>query len=1211
MRHTNKFKFFLLIILGLIFNHSWSQVTTFSYTGGVQTYTVPLGVTSIQLETWGAQGGTGTGFDGVAGTGGLGGYSIGNLVVTPGQVLEVYVGGAGASTGPGGFNGGGQAGSNYGAAGGGASDVRTAPYALGDRVIVGGGGGGGAFGSYGNPGGHGGGLTGGSGTSGGSFTAGTGGTQVAGGAAGYSYGGTAPGTLGNGGGTGAYHNAGGGGGWYGGGSGAAHAGAGGGSSYIDGVTDGVTTTGLRTGNGEVIITELCELLTVTVTDDEVCLGESFTLNATGLGTVTWDGGIVNGAPFTTVSAGIVTYTATSDDDGDCNFQIDIEVHELPTVTASVDDNEVCDGESFTFTGGGADTYTWDLGVTNGVAFTGSVGTETYTVTGTDANGCQNTATVDATVHELPTVTASVDDDEVCDGVSFTFTGGGADTYSWDSGVTDGVAFTASVGTDTYTVTGTDANGCQNTATIDATVHDQPSVTASVDDDEVCDGESFVFTGGGAATYAWDLGVTDGLAFTASVGTATYTVTGTDANGCQNTATVDATVYELPTVTATVDDSEVCDGASFVFTGGGAATYAWDLGVTDGLAFTASVGTDTYTVTGTDANGCQNTATVDATVYALPAVTASVDASEVCEGHSFIFTGGGATSYAWDMGVTDGVSFEALVGTETYTVTGTDDNGCVNTESVDATVHGLPTIIANASEVEICFDETVIFTGDGAVTYEWDMGVTDAVPFDPPLAGTETYSVIGTDANGCENTASVDVTVNDEIVITYVSYDEVYGGDGEIDITVSGGAPTYTFDWDNDGTGDFDDTEDLTDLVSGTYTVEVKDAANCTAIAVIDVVLSCTPLTVTVSDYFICQNELLILDATSLSGADISWDLGAIDGVGFYPDTTGEVTFTATSEDGSDCPLTVGVEILEAPIVAPTIGGESYCEGDTIVLGAGGNADTYSWDLLDLTPEVGVTTYTLTGVFDETGCATSTSIDVTVHELPEVTASTDHDEICLGNTVILTGDGAETYGWDPAEIINGVEYMPEEIGTYVYTVIGMDENGCENEASVAVNVIEGLTLTYAVTHVTGGGDGEIDLTIEGGTPAYSIDWDNDGTGDFDDEEDLTGLSNGLYTVEVLGSEGCKGNAEVWVYNTAGTPEISQDILSVYPNPATDNVIIEYEGIFNYSLMTINGDIITTGVGNDKKNLNLDDLSDGVYFITIESEDRVKTVKIVKQ
>ena len=136
-----------------------AQETTFSYTGAVQTYTVPVGVTSIQLETWGAQGGSTTGLDGLPATGGLGGYAIGNLDVTPGQVLNVYVGGAGVPAGAGGYNGGGT-GATYGCSGGGASDVRIAPYSLTDRAIVAAGGGGGSYGSYSSGGGHGGGLIG-------------------------------------------------------------------------------------------------------------------------------------------------------------------------------------------------------------------------------------------------------------------------------------------------------------------------------------------------------------------------------------------------------------------------------------------------------------------------------------------------------------------------------------------------------------------------------------------------------------------------------------------------------------------------------------------------------------------------------------------------------------------------------------------------------------------------------------------------------------------------------------------------------------------------------------------------------------------------------------------------------------------------------------------------------------------------------------------
>ena len=522
------------------------DVTTFTYTGAVQTYTVPAGVTAIQIECWGAQGGTGTGFDGVEGTGGLGGYSIGELAVTPGQVLEVYVGGAGDMFGPGGFNGGGQAGTNYGAAGGGGSDVRVTPFGFGDRVIVAGGGGGGAFGSYGNSGGHGGGLVGGTGSSGGGFTAGTGGTQVAGGAAGCCYGAATGGSFGLGASPGDYHNAGGGGGWYGGGSGAGHAGAGGGSSYIDGVTSGSTTAAVREGHGQIIITVLCSPITVTVSDDVICLGESFTLEGSGLGTISWDGGVENGVPFTPATSGVFTYTASSDDGGDCVYALDIEVIALPVVVATADETEICLGESVILSGSGADTYSWDMGVTDGVAFEPGVGTEIYTVTGTDAGtGCENTDEIEVIVNDLPAVAANASDNEICLGESFTLTGSGATTYVWTpDGTLDGEEITPeATGTTTYEVTGTDDNGCVNTASTEVTVYDAISITYTTEDEMMgADGSIDITVTGGNPTYSFDwdndgTGDFDDTEDLTGLSGGTYNVTIEDEAGCSATETI--------------------------------------------------------------------------------------------------------------------------------------------------------------------------------------------------------------------------------------------------------------------------------------------------------------------------------------------------------------------------------------------------------------------------------------------------------------------------------------------------------------------------------------------------------------------------------------------------------------------------------------------------------------------------------------------------
>jgi len=268
-----------IVLLSLTGNSLYSQ-TTFNYTGSMDTYIVPVGINAITIECWGAEGNIGLGLAG--GSAGLGGYSKGELAVTPGQVLNIYVGGQN------GYNGGG-IGGNIGAGnGGGASDVRTGGITLGDRVIVaGGGGGGGATGcqndlAAGN-GGYGGGGAGTDGTSSSSGAGGIGGALGIGGGAGLgcpSFLGT-PGlddgtggdgqgcccstTPGGGGGGGGYVNGGGGGGGSagtpacsgndkGGGAGGA-----GGSSWIGTLANTTITDGIQSGEGVIVISEICSI----------------------------------------------------------------------------------------------------------------------------------------------------------------------------------------------------------------------------------------------------------------------------------------------------------------------------------------------------------------------------------------------------------------------------------------------------------------------------------------------------------------------------------------------------------------------------------------------------------------------------------------------------------------------------------------------------------------------------------------------------------------------------------------------------------------------------------------------------------------------------------------------------------------------------------------------------------------------------------------
>ena len=210
---------------------------------------------------------------------------------------------------------------------------------------------------------------------------------------------------------------------------------------------------------------------------------------------------------------------------------------------------VCSGTAVTLSGSGANTYTWNNGVSNGVAFTPAA-TQTYTVTGTNANGCSNTAQVTVTVNALPTVSAG-QNQVVCAGTAVTLNGSGANTYTWNNGVSNGVAFTPAA-TQTNTVTGTNANGCSNTAQVTITVNALPIVSAG-NNQTVCNGSQVTLAASGAITYLWNNGIQNAVPFTPNA-TQTYIVTGTNANGCQNYDTVLVTVNNP---SSSIIDSVAC------------------------------------------------------------------------------------------------------------------------------------------------------------------------------------------------------------------------------------------------------------------------------------------------------------------------------------------------------------------------------------------------------------------------------------------------------------------------------------------------------------------------------------------------------------------------------------------------------------------------------------------------------------------------------
>lgn len=572
---------------------------TFNFTGGTQTFTVPAGVNSIVVDVQGAQGQANALNQA---TGGLGGRVQATISVTPGEVLQINVGGGGTVATVGGFNGGAAAGvadcnTASGGGGGGKSDIRRSPFGFnGTDVLVVAGGGGGAGGSRvaacgpGGGGGGGAGWFGGGGGAGYDGTGGGGGTPSAGGVGGvfgFTGGGNgANGTAGaggvggtviannqtasqtgvNGGGgggtTGATGASGGGSTWRGGGGG-------GGSSFAGPGTSAVThTQGFRSGNGQIIVT---------------WTGTSCTASTREPVTVTLD----NIAPTAVCQADTVILDSTGN----------------ATLLASEIDNSSADNCSVTSLSVSPSSFTCN-----------NAGLNNVTLTVTDGNGNSSTCSTVVTVMGQPIASTMVADTTTCghhvschggnDGVAHANGIGGCNnfTYLWSNGATTGTVTNLTAGT--HTVTVTDAGGATSVQTVTITEPTALQATTTSTPSCVSDptGSATVNANGGndclAYTYLWNNGATTATASGLSAGT--HTVTVTDGGGCTATQSVTVAALPAPNPTFTASGNTLTTGQTWV-------TYQWllngsNISGANANSFTATA-SGSYSLMVTDSNGC--------------------------------------------------------------------------------------------------------------------------------------------------------------------------------------------------------------------------------------------------------------------------------------------------------------------------------------------------------------------------------------------------------------------------------------------------------------------------------------------------------------------------------------------------------------------------------------------------------------------------------
>ena len=899
----------------------------------------------------------------------------------------------------------------------------------------------------------------------------------------------------------------------------------------------ISGTGTTT---QVITVNALPTVTSTVTSATVCAGTSTTITAGGASTYTWMPGSLTGTSVVVTPLTTTTYVITGTAANGCTNTATriITVNPLPNITTTTTGATICAGASTTITAAGGTTYTWMPGSLTGTTVTVSpTTTTTYVVTGTNANGCQNTATRVITVNPSPTVTATAGSPSICTGGSTTLTGSGASTYAWMPGSLTGTTVTVSpTTTTTYVVTGTAANGCTSTQTVLVTVTPTPTVTTTTTGATICNGSSTSITASGATTYTWMPGSLTGTTVTVSpTTTTTYVVTGTS-GGCTSTATRVITVIPTPTVATTSPTTTICSGSSTTITASGASTYSWMPGSLTGTTVTVSpTTTTTYVVTGTAANGCTNTATRVITVNPTPTVTTTTTSATICNGSSTSITASGATTYSWMPGSLTGTTVTVSpTTTTTYVVTGTSA-GCTGTATRVITVIPTPTVATTTTGATICSGNSTTITGTGATTYSWMPGSLTGTTVTVSPTTTTTYVVTGTAANGCTNTATRVITVNPSPTVTPTATNNSICTGGNTTLSATG-ASTYLW-MPGSLTGP---SVVVTPTVTTTYSVTGTAANGCTNLQTILITVGAQP-TVTASspNATICIGSSATLNAAGTSS--YSWMPGSLTGTSVTVSPTVTTTYTVTGTNGPGCSntATITVTVNTLPTVTASASLSTICDGSSTTL-TGGGASTYNWmpgslsgTSVPVTPNAN-TTYTVTGT-DVNGCTNTSTVAVVVNTLPTVAASASLSTICDGSTTTLTGSGASTYNWMPGSL-SGTSVPVTPNANTTYTVTGTDGNGCTDTSTVIVTV-NSLPAVAASATLNTICDGDSTTLSASGASTYN--WM---PGSFSTVSvNVAPNANTTYTVTGTDGNGCSNTSTV-IVNVNALPSVAASASS---------------------------------------------------------------------
>jgi len=909
-----------------------------------------------------------------------------------------------------------------------------------------------------------------------------------------------------------------------------------------------------------VIIDVFALPICTISGDQtICDGQSTDFCApTGLASYLWSNGATTNCINVNI-AGIYSVTVTNSDGCTSVCSVTLTINSLPICTISGDDF-ICDGSSTDICApAGYANYLWSNGQTTNCINVTQAGI--FSVTVTDVEGCTNVCSITISINPLPNCTIT-GDNTICDGASTDLcTPTGYASYLWSNGQTTNCISVSLAGT--YSVTVTDALGCSNVCSITVDIIPPPVCTIS-GNPSFCEGLSTdLCAPAGASSYLWSTGETTNC-ITVNLG-GIFSVTVTNSEGCSSVCSITISVDPIPICIITGKD-DFCNVGEIITlcAATGASSYLWSTGETSICIDITNVGT--YSVTVTNAEGCTNSCSKTLTFQPLPDCVISGEDFLCEDGQTIeICTPPGAASYLWSTGATTNCIMINTAGT--YSVTITDQDGCISTCSKTIIIDPFPECIISGPDF-LCEEGQAIdlCVPSGASTYLWSTGATtNCITIN--MSGT--YSVTVTNTNGCQSICSKIITVNPIENCQIDGLDSLCTGQS---IEICGLPLGYNYVWSTGQT-----TRCINVSTGGTYTLTISNSAGCTSVCSKTIVENIIPDCSISGDDVICEGQTTEL--CTLPGASAYlWSTGATTNC-ITVSLPGIYLVTVTGANGcfSVCSIVINVNPLPNCLIT---GDSLICNGLSTEFCAPTGYASYLWSNGETSNCVTVSLagiYTLT-VTDLNGCSSVCSIPLNL--LPTPTCSITGDSLlCDGtSTDICAIAGYASYLWSNGETSNCITVSLPGI----YTVTVTDLEGCTSSCSIEI-----LTAGQPICNITGKDNfcnnaENITLCATAGATSYL--WS---TGAI--SQCITVNTVGTYTVTVTNAAGCTNSCsktlglqpipDCLITGDSSICELGQNIQLCTPSGSasylwstgetTNCIIVNTPGTYSVTITDVNG------------------------------------------